>query len=350
VAATDDSAETPPGWGSHDRTGVAELVVMPTKKRGGDPRDPGGSFVTHRKYLDAFALLAGYTNDIGEAGALETLTGRLHGVRWSDKPKASDGVAPAERGMRSAWGTELLMLTAAESARDDPAALRWMGNWAVVQAYYACYHAFLALARVNQNSPAPNHDAAKNAYASMWTQSPLDLAPWTLRVDRTGASSGRRRQIDIMSVAAFANATPLNAEAKAVQAIRTTRDGAIEDREARDRAKLKRRLSPSENADAAAAVRGHTMLHYLYRLRRRLNYLDADMFAKGAGTAQRASETVDRLRYIVASTCLVHERRIAASIGPDAIVRWMDEFLVDCEGRNTTLAIRRELTTTISRH
>lgn len=314
---------------------------MPTKKRGSTPRSFGASFVTHRKYLDAFALLAGYEGD-SYADSLENLAERADQVEWPDKPKSSVSGEEAERSMRSAWGTELLMLATAEALSDDPAALRWMGNWAVVQSYYACSHAFLALAAVCDNKPGrTDHDATFKAYASMWTERRLDLAPWTLKVNAEGPSSGSARRIDPVPVSAFTNATDANAESKAVMAIRTTREGAIEGKQAKARAKGGR-LTSADKERSATTERHHTMLDYLYRLRRRMNYLDADMFSKGAGGAQRAGETINRLSYLVSATCLVHEARIASAAGPDLVTGWMDDFLADCERRNTALCIRRD--------
>lgn len=316
---------------------------MPTKKRGSTPRSAGASFVTHRKYLDAFALLAGYSEDLGYVASLENLAERVQRVTWPDKPKSSAGDEDAERNMRSAWGTELLLLATAEGLADDPAALRWMGNWAVVQAYYACNQAFLALASVCENMPKRlEHDATFNTYASMWADRRLDLAPWTLRVDASGPMSGKVRHVELVPVSAFTNVTDANAESKAAMAIRTTFEGAIEGKEAKARHKHGR-LSSVERERLATKERHHTMLDYLYRLRRRMNYLDADMFAKGAGGAQRAGETIDRLCYLVSATCLVHEARMAAAAGPELVNGWMDGFLADCDRRNTTLCVRRQL-------
>lgn len=366
TSATRRRETVPIQAGPQERAGDAERLVMPTKKRGADPRDPGGSFVTHRKYLDAFALLAGQREDGDLERSLEDLASRVGDIRWAEGSQPAAGLEAAERGMRSAWGTEMLMEASAVALASDPTAQRWMGNWAVVQTYYACYHAFLALTVVRRTQASRTHAAAQRKYVDLWTNKKFDLVPWTLGYDSDGAFSGTLRRFSPPAQRAFSNATLGNAEAKAVTAIRTTRRGAVEDAEDEERDERRKarakalkgrvdgpaveqpslRLSPADRASVESGVRPHSMLDYLYRLRLRMNYLDADMFAKGAGGHERATDTVERLRYLVASTCLVHEMRIVASVGHKRMHRWMDELIDDCDHRPVALTIRRQLIAT----
>ena len=63
-----------------------------------------------------------------------------------------------EASLRNAWGTELLLALGGSLGADDEL-IRLMNNWAVVQAYYCCYHGAQALlaARSEPHLLAPDY-------------------------------------------------------------------------------------------------------------------------------------------------------------------------------------------------
>lgn len=245
----------------------------------------------------------------------------------------------------------------------------------MVQVYYVVYHATQALA-VAKGFPRPDsHPKTQHQYTSFWVKRPLDLSPWTL-----GASSGGwancppNKTIDdsIHGWTACSPATQLSLVAKAY---RTTRDDAVDEalERLRDRLRAERRkewqaqdaarkamgrkprvepswprpkLSAFERKTAANKVAPSGLIHYLYRLRVKTNYVDSAMFTDGP-TDETSSATVHRdLRYIAGSTLLLHELHVERLVGSAQVRKWADDWLAanaPAGGSPFALKLRRPL-------
>lgn len=314
-----------------------------------------GAFLTHANYLRAIASEAGLTLPSTEKKALASVAARA-----SKSPSLSDSAsAPIDhdqvkRSLANAWGTELLLALSGRHVVDDEI-VRLANNWAVVQAYYVVYHATQALA-VAKGFPRPDsHPKTQNQYASFWVKRPLDLSPWTLGADGAWANCPPNKSID-SSIHGWTACSPATQLSLAAKAFRTTRDDSVSaavDRQ-RDRLRSERRkaweaeesarlssgkkarvkptwrrpqLSAAEGSAAAAKVPPHGLIHYLYRLRIKTNYVDSAMFTDGPQD-ETSSATVQRdLRYIAGSTLLVHELHIAQLVGVGKVQKWADDWL-----------------------
>lgn len=222
--------------------------------------------------------------------------------------------------------------------------MRLANNRAVVQAYYVVYHATQALA-VGKGFPRPDsHPKTQNQYVSFWIKRPLDLSPWTLGADDTGwANCPPTRSID-SSIHGWSGCSPATQLSLAAKAFRTTRDDAVDDavNRLRDRLRTDRRkkweaeesarlaagkkaraepkwrrpqLSAAERSTASGKVPPHGLIHYLYRLRIKTNYVDSAMFTDGPTDESSSALVQWDLRYIAGSTLLVHELHIAQLVG-----------------------------------
>jgi hypothetical protein len=270
-----------------------------------------GAFLTHANYLRAIAAEAGLTLLSSESKALANVAARVaKSPSMSDTAAAPIDVEQVKRSLANAWGTELLLALSGRHAVDDEI-VRLANNWAVVQAYYVAYHATRALA-VAKGFPRPNsHPKTQNQYAAFWITRPIHLSPWTLGADAAGWSNcPPKATIDtaIHGWTGCSSGTQLSLTAKAY---RTTRDDSVDealdrlrdrlrsdrrkqwqaeeaarraaDKKARAEPKWTRpRLSDAERKAAAGKVPANGLIHYLYRLRIKTNYVDSAMFTDGA--------------------------------------------------------------------
>ena len=315
-----------------------------------------GAFLTHANYLRAIASEAGLTLVSTEKKALARVAARVSNSRSiSDSGSRSIDHDQVKRSLANAWGTELLLALSGRHAVDDEI-VRLANNWAVVQAYYVMYHATQALA-VAKGFPRPDsHPKTQNQYASFWIKRSLDLSPWTLGADDRGwVNCPSSRSID-GSVHGWTGCSPATQLSLAAKAFRTTRDDSVAvavDR-LRDRIRADRRreweaeesarlsqgkkarvkptwrrpqLSTAERSTAAAKVPPHGLIHYLYRLRVKTNYVDSAMFTDGPPDDTSSTMVQQDLRYIAGSTLLVHELHIAHLVGVARVQKWADDWL-----------------------
>lgn len=315
-----------------------------------------GAFLTHANYLRAIAAEAGLTALSTEKKALASLAARIrNSPSMLDSASAPVDHDQVKRSLANAWGTELLLALSGRHAVDDEI-VRLANNWAVVQGYYVVYHATQALA-VAKGFPRPdNHPKTQNQYASFWIKRPLALSPWTFGAGDGGwANCPLNKSID-SSIHGWTGCSPATQLSIAAKAFRTTRDDAVADAvdRLRDRLRAERRkeweadelarlaagkkarlnptfrrpqLDAAQRSGAAAKVPPHGLIHYLYRLRIKTNYVDSAMFADGPPDETSSAMVHRDLRYIAGSTLLVHELHIAQLVGVARVKKWTDDWL-----------------------
>ena len=90
--------------------------------------------------------------------------------------------------------------------------------------------------------------------------------------------------------------------------------------------KEKRNLRPDEKRLKESKVGARGLLHYLYRLRIKANYLDADMFVDGPASDFDARLFVRHLTYFGSAITIAHEQRVRHEVGAGAVremrARW----------------------------
>jgi hypothetical protein len=334
------------------------------------PDDPGGTFRTHSNYLRSFAHIAGFTNPYERQ---PTYRLRKFGERVMESPSLTrlraqpSEVDQVESSLANAWGTELLLALTGEYAVEDE--LIKLGNsWGVVQAYYALYHAFQALA-VARGHPRPDtHAKTQKSFASFWAERRLELSPWTLAASHQGYLNV---PADVAVDESFHPWRRCDKDTRwhlAAKGLRTTREEAVgesfaraRDRKAKERRRsweleerervakgLAPRRTPAarrpnllaaERKQLSAAVRPHTILDYLYRLRVKANYEDASVFTVGPDS-EYASRTVHTdLKNIVSAGLLLHELHIRELIGGSRFRSLVTAWLGSTMPRDTRLGL-----------
>ena len=336
-------------------------------------------FQTHLWYLEAFDLSATFTHGRKPYTSHDaTLRGIGATVRVAPScahlnRRADADVAQVERSLTNAWGTELLLTFTRDVATEDEL-LRLTNNWSIVQAYYVGYHAMQALLVASGQARPTTHAGTQRQYASFWINQARDLRPWSLAVDSNGPVNSPPGHTPDLGVQPWKTVNESNCWDIAFKAIDTTRrssvSDALSDRRRREQAqrrkawgedeagrlKLGRRprrepivplpiLTAAQKLEVATKVRPFTLLDYLYRLRIRTNYEDADVFAVGPASQQDSENLQRHLRNLVSGRLLAHELHICQLLGRPAMDRLIRRWLQDHipSGRMHGLARRVDL-------
>ncbi len=89
------------------------------------------------------------------------------------------------------------------------------------------------------------------------------------------------------------------------------------------------------------------LIHYLYRLRIKTNYVNSAMFTDGPDDESSFALVQRDLRYIAASTLLVNELHVAQLVGAAKVRKWADDWLASnapaAGTRPFALQLRRHL-------
>lgn len=267
-----------------------------------------GSFRTHQRYLEAFSRIAtGGTWKL--TNAYEDLASRLQAAPHPRITGAIGDNAQIRRSLESAWSTELLLLLSHRLLRGDEI-VRVSNNWNVVQAYYALYHATQAVLTARGHERPDSHPKTQRMYQDLWSQSPVELAPWSLSVGHNRVRPNGVVIDDTIHPWTFVDDT--SCWSIACKALRSTRTDAVKEhfrtaREGKRTAKRKvwkeaqiakgrnptkvppiplPQLNDEEKTGLDARTRPYTLLDYLYRLRIRSNYVDSAMFTEGPGSTK----------------------------------------------------------------
>jgi hypothetical protein len=314
-----------------------------------------GAFLSHSNYLRALAAEAGLQTLVLEASALASLSKRFGSAAVSDTVPATIDFDQVRRSLGNAWGTELLLALSGRYLADDEA-VRIANNWAVVQTYYVVYHASQALA-VAKGSPRPSsHPKTQGQFGSFWIDRTLDLSPWSLGVNSSGYLNCPAGATIDDSLHAWTACGPTTSLSIAAKAYRTTLNDKLTERRNDERGKKRAairkawdddererlargrksrapktfplpRLTPAERLAVDKRVPSVGLIHYLYRLRIKTNYVDSEMFTEGP-QHEADSQIVHRdVQYITSSTLLLHETRIKHLVGDKQLQRWADAWL-----------------------
>ena len=324
--------------------------------------DPDGAFKTHSNYIRAFdtAMSTHYAPDEYLWGSPidKVLSALADGVRSSPAYMSlSDRSAKADtervaKSLRSAWGTEYLLASTGAIADDE--LIAHANNWAVVQVYYAIFHAVHALIIALGESSPRKHAALRGKFANLFSSRMPSLVPWSLGWDANGDKNlppGRT----MPTVKSWVACTDESCWHLVGLAIRKTRERSIAGRRKQMREDLRKsaekawneveqkrlaegkpprkkkkfplpQLKDEQKKSIAKNVRTTTILDYLYRLRIRSNYEDASMFTEGPEDSDQSRDVHERLCRITSGTLLVHEILIEKLIGRDNLCDLLDKW------------------------
>jgi hypothetical protein len=312
-------------------------------------------FLSHARYIEAFAWLAGLRTPAPASGALVRLKKRAeYSGLLSETKTPSDMDAVATR-LRNAWGTELLLSLPFHLDTDDEF-VRLTNTWGVIQTYYVGYHMTQALVIARGGVRPESHPKTQNLFADLWSGRRAELAPWTLAYGKHGAVNVPSNVTIDDDTHNWTSCDDSTCWSHAVRALRTSRQEHVtESQQTRRDAKRKANqrawdeeeagrlatgkrlrksrpisrpiLSAEEKQTIENRVRAYTVLDYLYRLRVRANYHDASLFTDGPTQDYESAAVNRQLRYLAASTSLVTELRIQQLVGRPQFARWMDRFI-----------------------
>ena len=314
-------------------------------------------FLTYRYYLRALAGLAGFGHPtVASESVYPALSQRITAMdSLGHRSKSDCDKQTLKRSLMNAWGTELLLSLSGEYAVDDEL-LRVTNNWSAVQLYYVFYHATQALIVARGGERPDSHPKTLKLFMDMWTMRPLQCLPWTLGHGSSPQNLpvGHQAESRLSTLARpRSEADFVNYTLKALyttrkealpNALRTKREGkrkllrqaweSAENERLRDGKRARSRpefplpiLTAEEKAVAQNAVRCHTIMDLLWRLRTRTNYRDGLMFIEGPADEEVSRDAHLDMRHVAESTMLLYEMHICRRIGPDAMRELADEWL-----------------------
>jgi hypothetical protein len=321
------------------------------------PVDLTASFRSHRNYLEAFTILAGFPYMPGRgrevlaqiAANVIAAFPKTGGNRQYDKTEMAAC-------LNRAWGTELILATGMRFDSED-GFMRIANSWGCVQAYYVGYSATQALIIANGHPRPPSHPKTQDQAIALWTHRQNGVAPFSfaaiqgsvLNKDPQAYAHGPGRDIDV-AVHSWSACTTSNSWDIAALALRTTREDVVnaamhearqrkvrekrKDWSAAEQARLARgksarptptfktaQLTADEKAACEKAVRPYGLLDYLFRLRIKANYEDAEMFTDGPEDETSSVLVAMSMVRIATAIMMAHEMRIAQLLGRDAILK-----------------------------
>jgi hypothetical protein len=122
--------------------------------------------------------------------------------------------------------------------------------------------------------------------------------------------------------------SPLTTWHSLYQALCTTRERRLEELRAEWKAKSRKARTPREvSMKIAADLPALTIFNFLWRLRKRSDYRDADVFVEGIWSARQAIEYHSSLATLVAGTVTALNTVAAAYVGPSVLQEAAKAFL-----------------------
>ena len=296
------------------------------------PSDEEMTFHTFRGYLAATCTWTEALYPHIE-GLLPGVAEAVKAQPWSVRTPAGKGTL-TRRGaeiLRNAWATEVILNSPRVFGGDD--LIAFANLWAPVQAYYAVFEAFTALAMTTSSSSPPKSHAALLKWASTNVGHPMTpfVTPWTARVSGAPgayAFDGFGTVTPDPKISNLMRPTIGTSPHLLALALKTTRDAQIQDHIPSWRKNLKtkagkpRKTLPREVLLAnAAKMSPTTLFDLLWRLRVRSNYKEGDALLTGAHGPADAATFHAALSEIVAATLLTVEIYLAHLVGRPTLER-----------------------------
>ncbi|MEX2246948.1 MAG: hypothetical protein WEC75_09690 [Dehalococcoidia bacterium] len=323
--------------------------------------DARGAFQSHAAYLNAFQRIVASTYGPSKSFLRrhgDVLNGLASAVRAKPtfqkmQVDASIDTESIRRILGNAWATEMMLSLASNFDQDEVVGVA--NNWAAVQGYYALYHAVQALA-VCKGQPRPqSHPATQRIFVDQWVTRNADLPPWSLGASDVSCLNLPGGQT-IQSIHQWSACDDDTCWSIAYQAMRGTRQDQVSERFREERAKkqsanrkafaakqaerlaegrkaLPKRdfalplLTSQEKFSVRRGLRPITLMDYLYRLRIRSNYEDAQMFIEGPEDISESRAVHRNMRLLLSSTMLVYELYVGQLIGRRALRGMVDSWL-----------------------
>lgn len=317
------------------------------------------AFRTHSNYVRAFACIAGWRfPDDDSDVVLAALSSRIRSSsRFAATQRHACDAEAVRSSLHNAWGTEVLLAMAGVYGLPDEIT-RLSNNWAVVQLYYAVYHAGQALIAAQGGQSPQSHEAARRRFLDLWVnpREPAAVKPLSLAYGYAGpvnAPSGIQLDDTIPN---WTSCDAMSCWSLALKALRTTRAEQLSARiDKRRKEKLRERqkqwqqeeeerlankrsprkeptwrrpnLTAAEKDEVDRKLRNYSLIDYLYRLRTRSNYEDVSMFSDGPEDDTVSGRVHGDLTHLTSACLLIHELYMGQCVGTRELALWADEWL-----------------------
>lgn len=236
----------------------------------------------------------------------------------------------------NAWNTELVLVLPSSISGEFA---KYANHWSPVQAYYSTYLALQAYFRCRGLTPPRDHSAALNMIAAQIYKENLFPTFWNVCCDKDPTLQGAHYP-NLPAGVAVTQINPLTTPAPQDfwhwygMLLRTTRKRQFEKKLKESgkqfktkKGKPRRRFTARHKAQVLGGLRPTTIFDFLYRLRVRSNYEDADAFILGTMSQADAEEFNNGLCTLTSTTLFLLELHIAARIGGSNIGIFVDEFM-----------------------
>ncbi len=318
-------------------------------------RSPKNSFITHSNYIRAFDYLLVDRNSLASPQFYSELYRRVISSNVLPQNKGKDlDKKQVHKSMHNAWGTEFLLLSSKQFISEDEM-IRLSNNWNCIQMYYVLYHCTQALGAAKGQQRPNSHQKTQSAFATLWAKRSYSVHPWSLAYGPDGPINiPEMIRIDdsIHSWSAF---TEDQEWSIALKSLRTTREEVYEEK-IKEKRQLKRRdkklkweaeesariatgkrarkkpkfrlplLTQSEKDVINEKLRPFTIMDYLYRLRIKTNYEDANMFTDGPEHKSESESIRECLCRLASATLFLHELMLCRIIGNEEFNRWVKNW------------------------
>jgi hypothetical protein len=265
-------------------------------------------------------------------------------TRIQRRTLTSKEVRSVQRSLRMAWAHE----TSLRLRRQQPTdVLHVLLHLALPEAYYALYHATQAYMTAARMPVPVEHIKTQNVLSTRIASGGPFPPPWnTLYIGDPRAAShlctfqGLPQGTVLGSVNQLSTPTLAQFYDLHAMCLKSTRQAFGEKHGIDHKRRLGLKRLPNGFAGRHYAATSPTSLfHFMYRLRLRSNYRDADAFLEGVWSPSQATDFFDALLETVGASLLLLENMVIAYSGPQPFTRTLRAFAL----ADTTNVQRRQL-------
>lgn len=319
---------------------------MQIQDRGGAPRRTVAAVLIRfpdPEYAETFRAYVNYFEDLaGTIGGLYIGTSLVEGIhdgvlthppvaKIQRRRPTSAEVNGMDAGFKKAWAN----LRRLDREVEDPFNYdEEINAWLPAQAYYAVFHAILGFA-VATGQPVPKDHAAALKLAGRVVERGVLPPPWDVwcaGCPQTKACTFGGVVPSSGGVHVLSTPDPATSEDRLAMFLRTTRKKELERRFAQERARkpapgrARRNLSKSDKERIASAMAPTTVFDVLWRMRKKANYDDADVFVLGAAHELDARRLGQSLVIVADATVGALEALAVAYVGPNSFADMAEAY------------------------
>ncbi len=315
-----------------------------------EPSEEEYRFATYLHYVDSLRNLITYYHN--PLGALLMLCRDSTHFAHIQRNTSAD-IARIALKLRNAWSTELSLRFTGLLGNG---LVRYANHWAPVQTYYSAYLAAQGFFLACNRSESRSHSSGLSQLAAdigdgrLIMPAPLSALSISTTITDTTGFSEVPTNITITPVSSIAHTSSNNWWNLYALALRTTRERLLEERVDQWRrqnktagGKPRKNVPASVRSDQDTALRPVSIFDFLYRMRIRSNYRDADTFLEQRVSDQEAAQFNTALLDIEYTLLLVLEAHIRQHIGRDAYANIVQDFVAKVPDIVETIPVEQRL-------